>query len=69
MVTTLKGLSGMGCKYTTEFGMNIGVADHSVWQEYTTVSLIDFMTTNLTKIDRNILRVLHMHIRGSLCTI
>ncbi|KAF8223584.1 hypothetical protein L208DRAFT_1411625 [Tricholoma matsutake] len=36
IVTTLKGLSGIGCKYTTELGMNIGVAEQSVWKEYIT---------------------------------
>lgn len=37
LVTTLRGLSGLGCRYTTELGMNIGVAEQSVWTEYTTV--------------------------------
>ncbi|KAF8231195.1 hypothetical protein L208DRAFT_1399325 [Tricholoma matsutake] len=36
IVTTLKGLSGIGCKYTMELGMNIGVAEQSVWKEYIT---------------------------------
>ncbi|KAF8233381.1 hypothetical protein L208DRAFT_1395858 [Tricholoma matsutake] len=40
IVTTLKGLSGIGCKYTTELGMNIGVAEQSVWKEYITVHFI-----------------------------
>lgn len=40
LVTTLRGLSGLGCRYTTELGMNIGVAEQSVWTEYTTVRLI-----------------------------
>jgi hypothetical protein len=43
LVTTLKGLSGIGCKYTTELGMNIGVAEQSVWKEYTMVrSIINY---------------------------
>jgi len=37
IVTTLKGLSGLGSRYTTELGMNIGVNEQSVWNEYTTV--------------------------------
>ena len=36
LVTTLK--SGLGSRYTTELGMNIGVAEQSVWNEYVTVS-------------------------------
>ncbi|KAF8235890.1 hypothetical protein L208DRAFT_1391719 [Tricholoma matsutake] len=40
IVTTLKGLSGIGCKYTMELGMNIGVAEQSVWKEYITVCFI-----------------------------
>jgi hypothetical protein len=39
LVATLKGLSGIGCKYSTELGMNIGVAEQSVWKEYTMVHL------------------------------
>jgi len=39
-VTTLKGLSGLGSRYTTELGMNIGVAEQSVWNEYTTVRFL-----------------------------
>jgi hypothetical protein len=43
LVTTLKGLSGIGCKYTMELGMNIGVAEQSVWKEYTSVrSIINY---------------------------
>jgi hypothetical protein len=38
LITTLKGLSGLGSRYTTELGMNIGVAEESVWKEYVTVS-------------------------------
>src|SRR6266545_931376 len=33
-ITTLKGLSGLGSRYTVEFGMNIGVAEQSVWMDY-----------------------------------
>ena len=36
-ITTLKGLSGLGSRYTVELGMNIGVAEQSVWTDYTTV--------------------------------
>ena len=36
-ITTLKGLSGLGSRYTVELGMNIGVAEQSVWMDYTTV--------------------------------
>ena len=39
-VTTLKGLSGLGSRYTTELGMNISVAEQSVWNEYTTVRFL-----------------------------
>ena len=37
MITTLKGLSGLGSRYTAELGMNIGVAEQSVWDDYITV--------------------------------
>ena len=33
-VTMLKELSGLGGRYTTELGMNIGVAEQSVWSDY-----------------------------------
>ena len=36
-VTTLKGLFGLGSRYTTELGMNIGVAEQSVWSDYINV--------------------------------
>jgi hypothetical protein len=37
LVSTLKRLSGLGCKWTDEQRMNIGVADAAIWAEYTTV--------------------------------
>jgi len=38
LITTLKGLSGLGSRYTSELGMNIGVAEQSMWDEYVMVS-------------------------------
>ena len=38
LIMTLKGLLGLGSRYTSELGMNIGVAEQSVWDEYVMVS-------------------------------
>ncbi len=69
MITTLKGLSGLGSRYTTELGMNIGVGEQSVWDEYTTVSFFRESLRNLINIDRNIPGVPHMLARAFPCTI
>jgi hypothetical protein len=74
LVTTLRGLSGIGCRYTTELGMNIGVAEQSVWTEYTAVCLIlqvnqSIIIENLMNFNRNIPQVLHIHTRASYSTI
>jgi hypothetical protein len=71
VITTLKGLSGLGSRYTAELGMNIGVAEQSVWDEYTTVCFLKELVhiEGLISIDRNILGLRDMLTRGFHCTI
>lgn len=67
IITTLKGLSGLGSRYTTELGMNIGVAEKSVWDEYTTVCFLKellFLIQGLISLDRNIPGLPHLLTRA-----
>jgi hypothetical protein len=37
LISILRGLSGLGERYTLEYGMNVGVGEQQVWDKYVKV--------------------------------